>query len=191
MYRFALIAIPAVIVVLLITFVGGFVGRGVEGLLGPPDVEIAFKPVPGAGENLFAVPTLTPEQIAMAKDILVAHPMANRLLNGNAYSIEAAPVVDSDSEEGAGVVKAISFTISLQRSKSVEGSWLLKHDIRTDGSRGARPQEVPVHMPACAAPNGVTTIIAMVDITEEKVVQLEPLGVPGFDVDIQYCEAVS
>ncbi len=183
------IAIPIAVVAIgvVIAFLATPAKDGVQALLGPPEGPTAVEPVPGAGQEAFQVPSLTTAQIATAKEILAANPHANALLRGKAYTIEdVSPVIDSAS--GSSKPIGVSMMISLGRPISIEGFWLMKHDPGPRDPRGSGPQEVSVHFPDCAAPSGVLKAFATVYLTQGKLVSLEPLGVPGFDVGTKYCQ---
>jgi hypothetical protein len=155
----------------------------------PPRETPGLEPVPGGGEEGFEVPSLTAEQIARAEEILASDPLANAILRGRHYTIdEWAPGIDSES--GSNEIVGVSTLISLAEASSVEGTWLMKHDPGPGDPEGSDPQRVFVDFPECAAPNGVLKFFAVVDLTRGQLLQLEPLGVPGFDVGLRYCEGV-
>jgi hypothetical protein len=181
------IPIAIVAIGVVIAFLATPAKDAVEALLGPPEGPTAVEPVPGAGQNDFVVPALTAGQIARAKGILANDARAAALLRGNRYDIEdMVPVMDSASSSSEPI--GVSMMISLGRPISVEGFWLMKHDPAPGDAPGSGPQEVSVHYPDCAAPNGVLKAFATVYFTQGKLVVLEPLGVPGFDVGTKYCQ---
>lgn len=181
------IPIAVVTIGLAIAFLATPAKDGMQALLGPPDEPLGLEPVPGAGDEGFEVPSLTAEEIARAVEILAGDPRANAFLRGKGYTIEEmSPVIDSES--GSNEPVGVSMLISLAEPISVEGDWLMKHDPGPGDPPGLGPQEVPVYFPGCAAPNGVREVIALVDLTQGKLVQLEPLGVPGFDVNSYHCQ---
>ena len=151
---------------------------GVQALTGPPDATVRIEQMPGGLE----APSLTPEQTARAREILEADPRVKALLRGVGYTIEYAPVRDSAS--GSNEPMGITMMISPARPISIEGSWLMKHY----NGPGEPPLEVPVHFPDCAAPNGVAKFFVVFFFKYDKLVQIEPLGVVGFDVGTnRYC----
>ncbi len=189
MRRSIAVSVAVVAVGLAIAFLATPAKDGVQALLGPPDEPGALEPVPGGGDEGFEAPSLTAEQIARAKEILATDPRANALLRGKGYTIEdVIPVIDSES--GSNEPVGVTMLITLGRPISVEGFWLMKHDRGPGDPQGLGPQSVSVRFPDCAAPNGVLEFIVLVDLTQGKgkLVQLEPLGVPGFDVNRYNCE---
>ncbi len=152
---------------------------------GPPNIPFRLEPVPGDEEEEFVVPTLTAEQIATAEEILAGDSRASALLRGSSYTYEAIPGIDSDS--GSNELVGIGMLITFDPPISIEGIWLL-NPVRAPGDPpGLEPQEILEYMPDCAAPNGVVRAIALVDSTQGKLMQLQPLPVPGFDISISHC----
>lgn len=109
------------------------------------------------------------------------------MLRGEGYTFkEVFPIIDSDS--GSNDLVGVAMLISLDRPISAEGTWLLKHDAGPGDPQGSGPKEVPVHYADCAAPDGVSVVIVVFDFANDKLVQLQPLGVPGFDIGNKYCQ---
>ena len=196
------IAIPIAVVAvgLAIAFLVTPARDGVQALLGPPDEPVGLEPAPppdasinlepiaaGAGDEGFEVRRLTAEETARAEEILATDLRAKALLRGEGYTIEEVGPM-GDSESGSNEPVGVSMLISVDPAISVEGFWLMKHDPGPGDPPGLGPQEVHVYFPDCAAPNGVRKVIALVYLGLDKLVQLEPLGVPGFDVNSDYCQ---
>jgi len=187
MRLYAMIAVAIALVGLSTVVLATPARDGVQALLGPPDAPIGLEPVAGAQGEPFEAPGLTAEEIARAEEALATHPRANALLRGQGYTIEeSGPVIDSES--GSDEPIGVFMMITLGRPISAQGTWLLKHDAGPGDPRGSGPKEVPVDYRDCAAPNGVRVVIVVFDFANDKLVQFEPLGVPGFDVGSKYCQ---
>ncbi len=158
-------------------------GAWLQAERGIPNIPFQAKPAPG--DEGFEVPTLTAELIAQAEEILASDTRALALLRGSSYTYEPIPVIDSAS--GSNVLVGVGMLITFEEPISIEGTWLLKHDPAPGDPPGLGPQEVLEYMPDCAAPNGIVRAMALVDSARGKLVQFEPLPVPGFDISFSHC----
>ena len=187
MRRYAMIAIAITLVGLATVVLVTPARHGVQALVGPPNEPVGLEPVAGNLEEPFEVPSLTAEEIARAEEALATHPRAKALLRGEGYTFkEVTPVFASDS--GSNDPVGVAMLISLGRPISAQGTWLLKHDAGPGDPQGSGPKEVPLQLSDCAAPDGVRVLIVVFDFASDKLVQFEPLGVPGFDVGNKYCQ---
>jgi len=163
-------------------------GDAVRPLLGPgPPKDFRVGPGPGDEEEQFQVPSLTEQDRARAKAILENDPRARALIRGHAYTITKM-IPGIDSATGSNALVGALLSISLDQPISVEGNWVLVYPPGPEDPPDLGNQEVSVYFPDCAAPNGVREIMALVDLVEDKLVQFQPLGVPGFDYRLSYCE---
>ena len=128
--------------------------------------DVVFSPTSSAVPSDTAIPTLSQDQTAQATNIVASSNDLQKLLNGDTYTTtQLAPWTDGNND-----LIGASMALALNSPLNTKGTW---PTIRYLNGNANKEYSV-VHGVLTVA--NATSIIALVDLTTQKVVSLEPQG---------------